>query len=163
MFHLIYADCKHLFINLLNAVQNCDNNDLSTHWNKLLAYLCRYQRKKTDTTETNTIIEKTMAYISANYQNQITVSDLAKYNRMSVFHYCRNFKSLTGISPHKFLMQYRLSMSRNCLHEEETIFDAAINSGFYDSSHFIRNFYNYMALSPKSYCQSIQKKSKNIQ
>lgn len=155
--------CKHLFVNLLNAIQNRDINELSTQWSKLFAYLCRYQRKKIDTTATNTIINKTMTYISANYQNPITVNDLAKYNCMSVFHYCRIFKSLTGISPHKFLMQFRLSMSRKCLQEEETIFDAAINSGFYDSSHFIRNFYNYMALSPKSYCQSILKNSKNIQ
>jgi AraC-like DNA-binding protein len=68
-----------------------------------------------------------------------------------------------GISPHKYLMQYRLSMSHKSLQGNISVFDAAVNSGFYDSSHFIRTFYNNMAISPQSYRQSILKNSKNIQ
>jgi AraC-like DNA-binding protein len=161
--HILSTHCKQLFFNLLDVIQKNDIHELSAHWDKLFVYLCRYQRKKTCTPVTNSIVEKTNAYISANYHNPITVKDLAAYNCMSVFHYCRTFKSLMGISPHKYLIQYRLSMSRNCLQEKELIFDAAIDAGFYDSSHFIRNFYNYMAISPNSYRQSILKNSKNIQ
>jgi AraC-like DNA-binding protein len=161
--HIHSSQCKRLFINLLNAIQNHEINELSVHWDTLFDYLCRYQSRKMYLTKTNTIIEKTMAYIASNYQNPITVSDMAKYNAMSDFHYCRKFKSLTGISPHKYLMQYRLSMARKYLQDKELIFDAAIDAGFYDSSHFIRNFNTYMAVSPKSYRQSILKNSKNIQ
>ena len=162
--HIHSFQCKQLFINLSDAIQNHKTEELSTLWDKLFDYLCRYQCKKTNSTgRTNTIIEKTMTYIAANYQNPITVNDIAKYNCMSVFHYCRMFKSLMGISPHKYLTQYRLSISRNYLQEKSLIFDTAIDTGFYDSSHFVRNFYNYMAISPKSYQQSIIQNSKNIQ
>ena len=162
--HIHSCQCKQLFVNLLGAIQNHKPEELSAHWDKLFDYLCRYQRKTTNSTGgTSTIIKSTMTYIAANYQNPITVSDIAKYNCMSVFHYCRMFKSLMGISPHKYLTQYRLSMSRNSLQEKSLIFDVAINAGFYDSSHFIRSFYDYMATSPKSYRQSIIKNSKNIQ
>jgi AraC-like DNA-binding protein/mannose-6-phosphate isomerase-like protein (cupin superfamily) len=161
--HIQSVQCKRLFVNLLDAIRHHETKELSAHWDRLFASLCRYQGNKIRSTGTNTVIEKTMIYIAANYQNPITVSDIAKYNCMSVFHYCRIFKLMTGISPHKYLIQYRLSMSRKYLQEEKMIFDAAIDSGFYDSSHFIRNFYNYMAISPKSYRQSILKNSKNIQ
>ena len=161
--HIQTIQCKHLFINVLNAIQHADLQILTSVWDKLFAYLCRYHCKKIAPTATNAIMEKTMAYISANYQHPIKVSDLAKYNCMSVFHFCRVFKSMTGMSPHNYLIQYRLSMSRKSLQVNESIFNAAIDAGFYDSSHLIRNFYKYMALSPESYRLSILKKSKIIQ
>ena len=160
--HIKSLQCKHLFVNLLNATQNGDIKEVTTHWEKLFAYLCRYRRKKQYAT-THVVIKKSMAYIAANYQNPITVSDIASNNCMSVFHFCRMFKSLMGISPHKYLILYRLSMSHPSLQANHSIFDSAIDSGFYDSSHFVRNFYNQMAVSPKSYRQSILKNSKNIQ
>jgi AraC-like DNA-binding protein len=159
--HIRSVECKRLFVNLSDAIQN--QEDAFAHWDSLFDYLCRYQRDETRPAGTDAIMERTAAYIAANYQNPVTVSDLAEHNRMSVFHYCRMFKSLTGISPHRYLMQYRLSVSRHCLQEKEMVFDTAINAGFYDSSHFIRNFYSNMAVSPKSYRQSILKNSKNIQ
>lgn len=161
--HIHSLQCKQLFVNLSDAIQNNKTEELSTHWDNLFDYLYRYQCKKPYLPETKSIITRTMTYISANYQNPITASDIAKYNCMSVFHFCRVFKSLMGISPHKYLMQYRLSKSRHCLQEKGLIFDTAIENGFYDSSHFIRNFYNNMAILPKLYCQSILKNSKNIQ
>ena len=161
--HIQSVQCKQLFLNLLDAMKGCEDKELTNHWEKLFAYLCQHQSEKSDTMKMNTIVEKTIAYVSENYQNTITVNELATYNCMSVFHYCRLFKSLTGISPHKYLIQYRLSMSRKFLQEKELIFGAAIDSGFYDSSHFIHNFHNYMALSPSSYRQSIIENSKNIQ
>jgi AraC-like DNA-binding protein len=161
--HIQSLPCNRLFVKLLNAIQSSDITEVSAHWDKLFVYLCRYQHRKPHTTETHAIIKKSMSYIAANYQNPITVSDIAENNCMSVFHYCRMFKSLTGISPHKYLTQYRLSMSHKSLQANHSIFDAAIDSGFYDSSHFVRNFFNYMAISPKLYRQSILKNSKNIQ
>ena len=161
--HIQSLQCKRLFINLLNAIQLDDSKELPAAWDKLFAYLCRYQCKITAPSETNVIMQKTMDYISVHYQNPITVSDLAKHNCMSVYHFCRTFKSATGMSPHNYLIQYRLSKSRKSLQAKESIFNAAVDAGFYDSSHLIRNFTKYMAISPESYRQSILKKSKNIQ
>jgi AraC-like DNA-binding protein/mannose-6-phosphate isomerase-like protein (cupin superfamily) len=157
--HIQSIQCKKLFISLLNEIQNGNIKEVSNLWDKLFVHLPVQQF----TTTTNSIIEKSIVYIAKNYHNPITVSDIAKNNCMSTFHYCRIFKSLIGISPHKYLTQYRLSMSHKFLQVNNSIFDVAINSGFYDSSHFIRNFYNHMAISPKSYSQSIIKNSKNIQ
>jgi AraC-like DNA-binding protein len=158
--HIISFHCKQLFIYLLDALQDDDVKAVSAHWNKLFVYLCRYWRRQPVTATTHAVVEKSMAYIAANYQNPITVSNIAKNNCMSVFHYCRMFKSLMGISPHKYLMQYRLSKSYKSLQTNHSVFDSAIDSGFYDSSHFVRNFYDQMSVSPQSYRQSILKNSK---
>ena len=161
--HIQSHQCRQLFCDLLDAIQNAGTEELSVLWDKLLLYLFKYQRKSPCTKATNAIIEKTMTYIAANYQNPITVGDIAKNNCMSVFHYCRIFKSLMGISPHKYLVQYRLSMSKKYLQGNELVFDAAVHSGFYDSSHYIRTFFDHMAVLPNAYRESVVKKSKNIQ
>jgi AraC-like DNA-binding protein len=161
--HVSSLQCKQLFVKLLDAIQNGDRREVAAQWDRLFAYLCQYQRKDTNTAGASAIVKKTMSYIAANYQNPITVNELAKENCMSAFHYCRTFKSLTGLSPHKYLIQYRLSISHKSLQNNEPVFDAAINAGFYDSSHFIRSFYSRNAVSPTLYRQSILKNSKNIQ
>ena len=161
--HIKSGHGKRLFVNLLDAIQSGDVKEVSAHWKKLFTYLCRYWRRQPFTTTTHAVIGKSMDYIAANYQNPITVNDIAENSCMSTFHYCRMFKSLMGISPHKYLMQYRLSMSYKALQANHSVFDSAIDSGFYDSSHFVRNFYDQMSVSPQSYRQSILKNSKNIQ
>jgi hypothetical protein len=75
--HIQSSKCKLLFINLFNAIQHSDSKGLSACWDELFAYLCRYHRKETVKTETHVILKYTMDYISANYQNPITVSDIA--------------------------------------------------------------------------------------
>ena len=161
--HIRSLPCRDLFVELSNAIQNNDRTMLSLHWNRLFDCLCRHHVSATQSVDSNAIVKHTMAYVAENYQNRITVNDMAKHVCMSEFHFCRVFKSLAGISPHQYLIQYRLSRSYGHLRENDSVFDAAVCSGFYDSSHFIRLFYNYMALSPNSYRQSVAQNSKNIQ
>jgi len=156
--HILSLQTKQLFLNLWDALQGRNWQMISVHWKIFFVHLCLYQCKSRSMAGRHPVIERTMAYVATHYQNPITVSELAKHNCMSVFHFCRTFKSLMGISPHKYLIQYRLSMSCKILRGDEPIFDAAIHSGFFDSSHYIRTFYNLMATSPKSYQQSVSAK-----
>jgi AraC family transcriptional regulator len=103
-------------------------------------------------------LKNVLDYIKINYQNPISIEDIAQHAYLSTYHFSRLFKQLTGLSPHNYLKQYRLSQSYRHLQGNTSVFDTAIKTGFYDSSHFIKTFYSYMAVSPKAYQDSVIRK-----
>jgi AraC-like DNA-binding protein len=153
--HIHSSQCNQWFMKLLFAIKNGCNTDLSYCWDNLYNCLCYHQTTEKTFEDRYRIIEKAFDFIVENHINPITVNDIANHVGMSVFHFCRVFKSILGISVHRYLIQYRLSMSHKYLQNKMSVFDAAVDSGFYDSSHFVKTFYSYMALSPKAYQRAI--------
>ena len=149
--------CIYLFLQLFDAIRNGERTVLSEKWNNLYQYLIGTHRLSGSITARQDSIQRSLEYIQANYQNQISVKDIAAHAFMSTYHFCRLFKQITGLSPHNYLKQYRLSRSYKRLKQNKTVFDTAIETGFYDSSHFIKTFHSYMAVSPKKYQQSVTK------
>ncbi len=103
-------------------------------------------------------MRRSLEYIRLNYRRQIRVEEIAAHACMSTFHFSRLFKSSTGLSPHNYLVQYRLARSREGLRGNTSVFDTAIDTGFYDSSHFVRTFHSHMAVSPKRFRESTAEK-----
>jgi AraC-like DNA-binding protein len=155
---IISEQCNQLFFKLIYAIQGKCEGELIFYWDSLYEYLCQNQTVERPYAKTDKIVEKTLDFIVRNHHNPVSVNDIAQHACMSVFHFCRVFKSLTGMSPHQYLMQYRISCSHEHLQNKMPVFDTAIESGFYDSSHFVRTFFNYMALTPKAYQLSIFEK-----
>ena len=126
-------------------------------WNYLYQYLTEIHQIYSPSSPKENFIRESIEYMQTNYQRTLSVDDIAKHACMSTYHFGRLFKQLTGLSPHNYLKQYRLSRSYRCLQQSTTVFDTAIETGFYDSSHFIKAFQNYMAVSPKEYQKAIIK------
>jgi Transcriptional regulator containing an amidase domain and an AraC-type DNA-binding HTH domain len=149
--------CLELFLQLFQAIKENNTSNLSIKWGELYKHLISAYKISDCLTNNEVFIQKAYEYIQANYQQQISVSDIATNACMSTFHFCRLFKQLTGLSPHNYLRQYRLSRSYKHLQSNMPVFDTAIETGFYDSSHFIKTFHSYMAVSPKEYQASVTK------
>lgn len=150
--------CADLFLQLFHTLKENEVKRVPRVWNDLFSFLIdAYQVPSNTISSKEDFIRKSIEYIHANYQQPITVADIANHACMSTYHFCRLFKHLTGLSPHNYLKQYRLSRSYACLQKNNPVFDTAIETGFYDSSHFIRTFQTYMAVSPKEYQESIIK------
>lgn len=85
--------------------------------------------------------------------------DIEYYARnayMSRFHFIRKFKEISGLTPHKFLIQNRIRRSQQLLISGFSMADTAAMTGFYDQSHFNRYFRKIVGLSPTEYVLSIR-------
>lgn len=146
-----------LFLQLYNELKaGCAEKILSA-WYRLYQYLIDTHAIYSTLFPKGDFVRKSIEYMQANYQHPILVNDIADHVCMSTYHFCRSFKQLTGLSPHNYLKQYRLSRSYGYLQQNTPVFDTAIETGFYDSSHFIKVFQTYMGVSPKEYQESVIK------
>lgn len=69
----------------------------------------------------------------------------------------RKFKETTGYKLSEYLNKIRLEYSiRNLIMTEHNMTEVALKSGFYDQSHFNRNFKNYLATTPLAFRKKIK-------
>jgi len=83
---------------------------------------------------------------------ELTLVRLAREARLSPYHFLRMFESLTGVTPHQYLMRIRLRRAAaRLLAEPAKILDIALECGFGDVSNFNRAFKAEFGLSPRVY------------
>jgi AraC family transcriptional regulator len=75
---------------------------------------------------------------------------LAHEARLSPYHFLRTFQSVTGVTPHQYLLRLRLQRAAMKLRNEPAkIVDIALECGFGDLSNFNRNFRTEFGVSPR--------------
>ena len=91
---------------------------------------------------------------------RLTVTELAAEGGMSRFQFTRAFALATGLSPLAYLTQRRLSRAKQLLQQGATPVFAALETGFFDQSHFSRHFKRVMGATPGQYralaCTNVQ-------
>jgi PAS domain S-box-containing protein len=93
-----------------------------------------------------------LEYVRDNYSQTIEIKDLAALLHLSVSQFGRRFHKVFQISPLKHIMNVRIrAASLRLTNTNDTIACIALDCGFYDHSHFTRNFRKIMGLSPKEY------------
>ncbi|MEM9026640.1 MAG: AraC family transcriptional regulator [Verrucomicrobiota bacterium] len=96
----------------------------------------------------NTVVD----YIRENYQEPIEVSDLATVAGLSVSQFERRFRVAFQETPSRFLINFRLTRASQILiHSDDTLTAIAHKVGFYDHSHFSREFAKVFGMSPGKY------------
>ena len=75
--------------------------------------------------------------------------DLARLLDMSRSHFCRAFKTSTGLPPHAWLMSLRIRRAREMMMTTgRTLVDIALDTGFADQPHFTRVFTRFAGMTP---------------
>ena len=94
----------------------------------------------------------TVDYISQHYADPIEVANLAKVANLSISQFERRFRSVFQQTPARFLIRYRLTRASQMLcHSDETLSHIAQEVGFYDHSHFSREFQKLFGMPPGRY------------
>ena len=80
------------------------------------------------------------------------LSDLAQKAGISEAHFCRRFKSYTGLTPFAYLAQCRIRAAMQDLrNSNRKVLDIAFSVGFNDVGHFNRKFRELAHCSPREY------------
>jgi len=96
-------------------------------------------------------VKKVRDYLRAHYSENISLSSLASIANISPFHLVRVFNNKIGVPPHEYQTQVRITHAQRMMRDGYPISEAAIETGFYDQSHFSRHFKRVTGLTPRTY------------
>ncbi len=86
----------------------------------------------------------------------ISLSALANASALSRFQFLRAFKRATGMTPHAYMIQKRISVARSMIAGGMRLADAAFAAGFADQSHMTRIFVDKYGVSPGAYAAAVR-------
>ena len=105
-----------------------------------------------------------MNYIAKHYREQITVDDAAAIAGYGKFYFCRQFRETTGMTFHRYLNYYRVSMA--CQYLEDASVSTAIiaeRAGFASAKMMSRLFREILGITPTEYRKLPAEKKNSIQ
>lgn len=100
-------------------------------------------------------IRRVTEYIDARLGENLSIETLAGQASLSLFHFARAFKSATGKTPHRFVIERRIGRAKTLLGESrEPIAAVAELCGFASQAHLSRWFKRLVGVTPGSYRRS---------
>ncbi|MCL6458764.1 MAG: AraC family transcriptional regulator [Gorillibacterium sp.] len=95
------------------------------------------------------IMQEVLEYLEANYMRVITLEDAARQANMSLFHFSRFFKSISGMSYTSYLNNIRINQAEKMISTtNKTMIDIALECGFTNVRTFNRVFKQLRAQTP---------------
>lgn len=139
-----------LYILLNRLSTECTYTELTSHnfYNKI-------------NTEEDLIINKVQIFINNNYQNDLSLEDIANNVGMNPSALCRYYKKHTGKKMFEYLTELRISYAVKLLSNKSiSIGQIAYDCGYNSLSHFNHQFKNITGYTPSEYIKEVLKISK---
>ncbi len=95
-------------------------------------------------------IQRVISHIRDNTTDNTSLNQLANQVNLSPAYLSELFKSCTGLPIRRFRLWHRLYTTVESIGRGGNLTDAAMESGFNDSSHFIRTFRSMLGMTPTS-------------
>lgn len=147
---IMYLDILSLFDNIENGNFDIQNESKMIYYISLLMAITNNEKKYSEGLKTKKI-RLIKDFIEENYLGNIMISDLSKTCDMSEYSLIRQFENSLGLSPHKYITNLRINYAKNLLKGNKSLSEIALESAFYDQSHFIKCFKEYTGVTPKKY------------
>jgi AraC-like DNA-binding protein len=97
-------------------------------------------------------LRRVLEFIETNIDQSLALEDLAASAAVSPFHFHRQFKRSTGVTPHRYIVQVRMERAKSLLSKSELpLAEVAAQVGFADQSHFTSTFRRSTSMTPRSY------------
>lgn len=96
-------------------------------------------------------------YINANLNGELALAELAAVARLSPHHFGAAFKTTSGVSPHRYVIERRVERARALLRDRQhTLPEVALAAGFASQSHLTVNFRRVTGLTPARYRRALE-------
>lgn len=90
-------------------------------------------------------------YLSRNYNHPITLETLQKEFKVDKYRLQKSFKKNIGLTPLEYQTAIRIENSKKLFYTDLPLVEIALESGFYDQSHFSHSFKKYVGVTPGDY------------
>ena len=119
----------------------------------LRSLLDRHTEKRDDrvTITSSHAVSRARAYLEENFARPVKLAELAAICGITAWHLVHSFRDSTGIPPHAYLTQVRVSRARDMLLDGEALSSVAYRCGFSDQSHLTRVFKRIHGVTPGAY------------
>ena len=94
-----------------------------------------------------------LEYIEEHLDAAPTLAEIAAVAGLNPYHFARQFKAATGLSPHQYVIMRRIERAKHLLQArtELSLAEVATRAGFYDQSQFARHFKRFVGVTPKQF------------
>ncbi|MBX9814554.1 MAG: hypothetical protein A4S12_02175 [Proteobacteria bacterium SG_bin5] len=102
-------------------------------------------------------IQRVRDYIEANLGRDVALDELAEVAGLSVAHFARAFKAMTGNTPYRYLVLRRVEYAKRLMLDgERALAEIALDCGFASQQHFTRQFAQIVGMPPGRWRQRAQ-------
>jgi AraC family transcriptional regulator len=95
-------------------------------------------------------VGRVIELIEAEFDQPLTLAQLARVAGLSPYHFSRVFRDFTGVPPHRFLAAVRLRHAARMLAEGASVTSSCYASGFGSLSHFVTAFRKRYGVQPSA-------------
>lgn len=137
---------------LLETMESWIANDTSTYGDpvaeNLAMSLINYLDNENLLQKVPEKLASTISYIAEHVREKITVKELSELCGYHTQYYIRLFCLHLGITPHQYLISYRMKRAVSLLNEGRSVAETADMVGYREVRNFIRGFKKYYGYSP---------------
>ena len=128
---------------------------------QIVVTLCRSHRRPASAEmkerRTLTKIKQSISYIKSHFQSELSLDELAAEASLSKYHYCREFKKVTDMTPIAFINRTRCEHARELLETKKyPIAQIAGLCGFRTPSHFSKTFRSVFGCYPSALLKQLR-------
>ena len=124
---------------------------LQSMWRLLLEHITYEPQASRENSLEYDRIKKILSYIEENYQNKITLNDIAGHIHLGESECTRLFKRHMNTTLFAFLQEYRIERSLEFLQDDQPVSAVADKAGFSDPNYYSKVFAKIKGCSPREY------------
>lgn len=124
---------------------------LQSMWRLLLEHITYEPQASRENSLEYDRIKKILSYIEGNYQNKITLNDIAGHIHLCESECTRLFKRHMNTTLFAFLQEYRIERSLEFLQDDQPVSAVADKAGFSDPNYYSKVFAKIKGCSPREY------------
>ena len=124
---------------------------LQSMWRLLLEHITYEPQASGENSLEYDRIKKILSYIEENYQNKITLNDIAGHIHLCESECTRLFKRHMNTTLFAFLQEYRIERSLEFLQDDQPVSAVADKAGFSDPNYYSKVFAKIKGCSPREY------------
>ena len=106
--------------------------------------------------------DEIIEYMKNNIDKEIKIEQMAKHFGYSKYHFSREFKRFSGVSPNEYIRGLRILKGIEVLIDGDSVTDSQLEAGYNSLGTFSNTFTKNTGLSPKNYIKKINDLFKTV-